>query len=185
MAKTRRFLKVSIIESSVELKPLEETDEEGAHSIKIMMPACEVVITATTNPVVPEQPDNPSGGGGAGGAVAVVGGVVIAGVAIGAGIVAANHYIATNLPQGFDLPTTRQQLAVVLWNMAGKPEVTPAENYTDVEDVEAQKAVHWVVEKQLMEPESENVFGAQKSVSKLKTLQLMIKTNNLMRAEVQ
>ena len=174
-----------IIESSVELKPLEETDEEGAHSIKIMMPACEVVITATTNPVVPEQPDNPSGGGGAGGAVAVVGGVVIAGVAIGAGIVAANHYIATNLPQGFDLPTTRQQLAVVLWNMAGKPEVTPAENYTDVEDVEAQKAVHWVVEKQLMEPESENVFGAQKSVSKLKTLQLMIKTNNLMRAEVQ
>lgn len=51
--------------------------------------------------------------------------------------------------------------------------------------VEAQKAVHWVVEKQLMEPESENVFGAQKSVSKLKTLQLMIKTNNLMRAEVQ
>ena len=174
-----------IIESSVELKPLEETDEEGTHSIKIMMPACEVVITATTNPVVPEQPDNPSGGGGAGGAVAVVGGVVIAGVAIGAGIVAANHYIATNLPQGFDLPTTRQQLAVVLWNMAGKPEVTPAENYTDVEDVEAQKAVHWVVEKQLMEPESENVFGAQKSVSKLKTLQLMIKTNNLMRAEVQ
>ena len=174
-----------IIESSVELKPLEETDEEGAHSIKIMMPACEVVITATTNPVVPEQPDNPSGGGGAGGAVAVVGGVVIAGVAIGAGIVVANHYITTNLPQGFDLPTTRQQLAVVLWNMAGKPEVTPAENYTDVEDVEAQKAVHWVVEKQLMEPESENVFGAQKSVSKLKTLQLMIKTNNLMRAEVQ
>ena len=174
-----------IIESSVELKPLEETDEEGAHSIKIMMPACEVVITATTNPVVPEQPDNPSGGGGVGGAVAVVGGVVIAGVAIGAGIVAANHYIATNLPQGFDLPTTRQQLAVVLWNMAGKPEVTPAENYTDVEDVKAQKAVHWVVEKQLMEPESENVFGAQKSVSKLKTLQLMIKTNNLMRAEVQ
>ena len=63
--------------------------------------------------------------------------------------------------------------------------MTPAENYTDVEDVEAQKAVHWVVEKQLMEPESENVFGAQKSVSKLKTLQLMIKTNNLMRAEVQ
>lgn len=52
-------------------------------------------------------------------------------------------------------------------------------------NVEAQKAVHWVVEKQLMEPESENVFGAQKSVSKLKTLQLMIKTNNLMRAEVQ
>ena len=174
-----------IIESSVELKPLEETDKEGAHSIKIMMPACEVVITATTNPVVPEQPDNPSGGGGAGGAVAVVGGVVIAGVAIGAGIVAANHYIATNLPQGFDLPTTRQQLAVVLWNMAGKPEVTPAENYTDVEDVEAQKAVHWVVENQLMEPESENVFGAQKSVGKLKILQLMIKTNNLMQAKVQ
>ena len=174
-----------IIESNIELEPLEETNEEGVHSIKIMMPACEVVITATTNPVVPEQPDNPSGGGGAGGAVAVVGGVVIAGVAIGAGIVVANHYITTNLPQGFDLPTTRQQLAVVLWNMAGKPEVTPAENYTDVEDVEAKKAVHWVVEKQLMEPESENVFGAQKSVSKLKTLQLMIKTNNLMRAEVQ
>ena len=62
---------------------------------------------------------------------------------------------------------------------------TSAKVFTDVEDVEAQKAVHWVVEKQLMEPESETVFGAQKSVSKLKTLQLMIKTNNLMRAEVQ
>ena len=174
-----------IIESSIELKPLEETDEEGTHSIKIMMPACEVTITAMANPVTPEQPDNPGDGSSAGGAAAVIGGVVIAGVVIGAGIVAANHYITTNLPKGFDLPTTRQQLAVVLWNMAGKPEVTPAKNYTDVENVEAQKAVHWVVEKQLMEPESENVFGAQKSVSKLKTLQLMIKTNNLMRAEVQ
>lgn len=51
--------------------------------------------------------------------------------------------------------------------------------------VEAQKAVHWVVENQLMEPESENVFGAQKSVGKLKILQLMIKTNNLMQAKVQ
>ena len=115
----------------------------------------------------------------------MIGGVVIAGVVIGAGIVVANHYITTNLPKGFDLPTTRQQLAVVLWNMAGKPEVTPAKNYTDVENVEAQKAVHWVVENQLMEPESENVFGAQKSVGKLKILQLMIKTNNLMQAKVQ
>ena len=174
-----------IIESSVELKPLEETDEKGAHSIKIMMPACEVTITAMANPVAPEQPDNPGDGSSAGGAAAVIGGVVIAGVVIGAGIVAANHYITTNLPKGFDLPTTRQQLAVVLWNMAGKPEVTPAKNYTDVENVEAQKAVHWVVENQLMEPESENVFGAQKSVGKLKILQLMIKTNNLMQAKVQ
>ena len=174
-----------IIESSIELKPLEETDEEGTHSIKIMMPACEVTITAMANPVAPEQPDNPGDGSSAGGAAAVIGGVVIAGVVIGAGIVAANHYITTNLPKGFDLPTTRQQLAVVLWNMAGKPEVTPAKNYTDVENVEAQKAVHWVVENQLMEPESENVFGAQKSVGKLKILQLMIKTNNLMQAKVQ
>ena len=174
-----------IIESSIELKPLEETDEEGTHSIKIMMPACEVTITAMANPVTPEQPDNPGDGSSAGGAAAVIGGVVIAGVVIGAGIVAANHYITTNLPKGFDLPTTRQQLAVVLWNMAGKPEVTPAKNYTDVENVEAQKAVHWVVENQLMEPESENVFGAQKSVGKLKILQLMIKTNNLMQAKVQ
>ena len=174
-----------IIESSIELKPLEETDEEGTHSIKIMMPACEVTITAMANPVAPEQPDNPGDGSSAGGAAAVIGGVMIAGVVIGAGIVAANHYITTNLPKGFDLPTTRQQLAVVLWNMAGKPEVTPAKNYTDVENVEAQKAVHWVVENQLMEPESENVFGAQKSVGKLKILQLMIKTNNLMQAKVQ
>ena len=174
-----------IIESSIELKPLEETDEEGTHSIKIMMPACEVTITAMANPVAPEQPDNPGDGSSAGGAAAVIGGVVIAGVVIGAGIVAANHYITTNLPKGFDLPTTRQQLAVVLWNMAGKPEVTPAKNYTDVENVESQKAVHWVVENQLMEPESENVFGAQKSVGKLKILQLMIKTNNLMQAKVQ
>ena len=174
-----------IIESDIELEPLEETNEEGVHSIKIMMPACEVTITATTNPVVPEQPNAPGDGDDAGGAVVVIGGVVLAGAVIGTGIVAANHYITTNLPQGFDLPTTRQQLAMVLWNMAGKPEVTPAENYTDVEEVEAQKAVHWVVENQLMEPESENVFDAQRPVGKLKTLQLMIKTNKLMQTEAQ
>ena len=174
-----------IIESNIELEPLEETNEEGVHSIKIMMPACGVTITATANPAAQEQPNAPGDGGDAGGAVVVIGGVVLAGAVIGAGIVAANHYITTNLPQGFDLPTTRQQLAMVLWNMAGKPEVTPAENYTDVEAVEAQKAVHWAVENQLMEPESENVFGAQRSVGKLKTLQLMIKTNKLMQAEVQ
>ena len=174
-----------IIESDIELEPLEETNEEGVHSIKIMMPACEVTITATTNPVVPEQPNAPGDGDDAGGAIVVIGGVVLAGAVIGTGIVAANHYITTNLPQGFDLPTTRQQLAMVLWNMAGKPEVTPAENYTDVEEVEAQKAVHWVVENQLMEPKSENVFDAQRSVGKLKTLQLMIKTNKLMQTEAQ
>ena len=174
-----------IIESDIELEPLEETNEEGVHSIKIMMPACEVTITATTNPIVPEQPNAPGDGDDAGGAVVVIGGVVLAGAVIGTGIVAANHYITTNLPQGFDLPTTRQQLAMVLWNMAGKPEVTPAENYTDVEEIEAQKAVHWVVENQLMEPESENVFDAQRPVGKLKTLQLMIKTNKLMQTEAQ
>lgn len=64
---------------------MEETDEEGTHSIKIMMPACEVTITAMANPVAPEQPDNPGDGSSAGGAAAVIGGVVIAGVVIGAG----------------------------------------------------------------------------------------------------
>ena len=149
---------------------LELKDGTAAETTFIMPNASVKVSALYTASEIPDPVPDASGGG-AGIAVAAVG--VAAGAVIGIGVWAVNRYILTNLPAGMAVPTTRQQLAVVLWVMTGKPDVTPTVDYQDVEGLDAQKAVNWVVEQQLMQPESAEYFGAQGSVNKWQMFQLM------------
>ena len=149
---------------------LELKDGTAAKTTFIMPDACVKISALYTTSEVPDPTPDASGGGAAIAAAAVG---AAAGAASGIGVWAVNRYILSNLPVGMAVPTTRQQLAVVLWTMAGKPYVTPTVHYQDVAGLDAQKAVHWVVEQQLMQPESAEYFGTQSSVNKWQVFQLM------------
>ena len=60
-------------------------------------------------------------------------------------------YLHYALPGGF-IPSTRQELATVLWTTAGKPDPVSTALYTDIpaDDIEQQKAARWCVEQGLL-----------------------------------
>ena len=122
----------------------------------------------------PEQPGAGSEDGGAGAAIAAL---AVGTVVVGGGILLAHSYIQNNLPEGFAVPETRQELAVVLWNMAGKPEPASQQTYTDVQDEEVLKAVCWAVENELVTPETESTLGAEVRVNRLQVIGAMYQTN--------
>lgn len=122
----------------------------------------------------PEQPGAGSEDGGAGAAIAAL---AVGTVVVGGGILLAHSYIQNNLPEGFAVPETRQELAVVLWNMAGKPEPASQQTYTDVQDEEVLKAVCWAVENELVTPETESTLGADVRVNRLQVIGAMYQTN--------
>ena len=122
----------------------------------------------------PEQPGAGSEDGGAG---AVIAALAVGTAVVGGGILLAHSYIQNNLPEGFAVPETRQELAVVLWNMAGKPEPASQQTYTDVQDEEVLKAVCWAVENELVTPETESTLGADVRVNRLQVIGAMYQTN--------
>lgn len=60
-------------------------------------------------------------------------------------------YLHYALPDGF-IPSTRQELATVLWTTAGKPDPVSTALYTDIpaDNIEQQKAARWCVEQGLL-----------------------------------
>lgn len=60
-------------------------------------------------------------------------------------------YLYYTLPGGF-IPSTRQELANVLWTTAGKPDPVSTALYTDIpaDNIEQQKAARWCVEQGLL-----------------------------------
>lgn len=123
------------------------------------------------------DPEQPGAGSEDGGAGAVIAALAVGTAVVGGGILLAHSYIQNNLPEGFAVPETRQELAVVLWNMAGKPEPASQQTYTDVQDEEVLKAVCWAVENELVTPETEFTLGADVRVNRLQVIGAMYQTN--------
>ncbi len=123
------------------------------------------------------DPEQPGAGSEDGGAGAVIAALAVGTAVVGGGILLAHSYIQNNLPEGFAVPETRQELAVVLWNMAGKPEPASQQTYTDVQDEEVLKAVCWAVESELVTPETESTLGADVRVNRLQVIGAMYQTN--------
>ena len=71
------------------------------------------------------------------------------------------HYV---LPDGF-IPSTRQELANVLWTAAGKPDPVSTALYTDIpaDAIEQQKAARWCAEQGLLSDHGET-FGPDMKV---------------------
>ena len=123
------------------------------------------------------DPEQPGAGSEDGGTGAVIAALAVGTAVVGGGILLAHSYIQNNLPEGFAVPETRQELAVVLWNMAGKPEPASQQTYTDVQDEEVLKAVCWAVENELVTPETESTLGADVRVNRLQVIGAMYQTN--------
>ena len=65
---------------------------------------------------------------------------------------------------------TREQLAVLLWSTAGKPEPTAPAVYSDVAEPETAKAARWAVEAGLLPDMGEGVFTPGKRVTKVQVI---------------
>ena len=97
---------------------------------------------------------SPSGDDDAGTGIAlVVGGAALGGAAY---LIGTQIWLETNLPDGV-IPTSRQQLADLLWLTAGKPEPQSSVLFTDIsaEAVDSQKAARWCVEQGLLSDKGE------------------------------
>lgn len=113
-----------------------------------------VLVTEEPAPPTPPTPDQPGDEidpGFSSGAAAL--GVVLG--TAGLGYITYAHvsslYLYYALPGGF-IPSTRQELATVLWTTAGKPDPVSTALYTDIpaDDIEQQKAARWCVEQGLL-----------------------------------
>lgn len=100
---------------------------------------------------------------------------VVTGIIVGGTVVAVTGWIGTELylkavlPQGASIPTNRQELALLLWQDAGKPEAVTA-LYADIaaDQTDAQKAARWAIANGLLDAadEDSSVFAPNKSVSR-------------------
>ena len=94
-------------------------------------------------------------------------GVVLATAGFGsiAYIYGTSVYLYYAMPDGF-IPSTRQELATVLWTAAGKPDPVSTALYTDIpaDNIEQQKAARWCVEQGLMSDYGET-FGPDTKVT--------------------
>ena len=125
---------------------------KGGNTYEIPVRGYEKIVLVTEEPAPPTPGDpgelDPAFSSGA----AVLG--VVLGTA-GLGYITYAHisslYLYYTLPGGF-IPSTRQELANVLWTTAGKPDPVSTALYTDIpaDAIEQQKAARWCVEQGLL-----------------------------------
>ena len=104
-----------------------------------------------------------------GGAIAAV---AVGGAAIWGGYEIATRVILHNLlPEGAAIPANRGQLALLVWNTAGRPEPAGAPAFADVTDAEQAKAAQWCVEQGLLDAR-EGKFESDGWMPKFKTIEI-------------
>ena len=120
-----------------------------------------VIIRGTLEPQPGDDAGDASGDAGsasgdAGGAIAVV--------ALGSAAVWGGYEVVTRvilhelLPEGAAIPANRGQLALLVWNNAGRPEPAAQPAFADVADADMAKAAQWCAEQGIMEAKSTDTF---------------------------
>lgn len=156
------------------------TDEEGTTSYTVPntetnpetnpVPSYISITAVGTPPVVPGDDDFTGGDSGAGGAVAAV---LVGGAAVWGGYEIATRVILHNiLPEGAEIPANRGQLALLVWNTAGRPEPVNTPAFADVADADTAKAAQWCVEQGLLDAKSESSFKPEGWMPKFKTIEV-------------
>ena len=131
--------------------PVLDSDSDS-YIYQIPVQSFEKIVLVTEEPSTPPPHDpgelDPAFSSGA----AVLGAVLgTAGLAYTTYIYGSSLYLHYALPDGF-IPSTRQELATVLWTTAGKPDPVSTALYTDIpaDAIEQQKAARWCVEQGLL-----------------------------------
>ena len=82
------------------------------------------------------------------------------------------------LPADFVMPKTRAELALLLWNTAGRPAPAAQPAFTDITDPDTAQAAQWAVETGLMPPKSADRFKPEKSVTRWKAVRSWKRVTN-------
>ena len=151
-------------------------DEDGKATVKLedatsmttsfTMPMAPVELTAHWR-TIDEAPSGDGDGAG----------VAIAGVAIGGAAVWGGYEITTRvilndlLPAGAAIPANRGELAMLLWQTAGKPEPAAQPAFADITDAEQAKAAQWCVEQGLLDAK-DGKFDPNGWMPKFKTIEV-------------
>ena len=131
--------------------PVPDSDSDS-YVYEIPVQGYEKIVLVTEVPA-PPTPDDPGELDPAFSSGAAALGVVLG--TAGLGYITYAHisslYLYYTLPGGF-IPSTRQELANVLWTTAGKPDPVSTALYTDIpaDAIEQQKAARWCVEQGLL-----------------------------------
>ena len=125
-----------------------QLNNDGSYTIEVYQPASIVLVTEEPTPGEPGGELDPGLSSGAAALGIVLG---TAGLGYITYVNVSSLYLHYALPGGF-IPSTRQELANVLWTTAGKPDPVSTALYTDIpaDAIEQQKAARWCVEQGLM-----------------------------------
>ena len=118
----------------------------------------------------PDDTGTVDSGSDAGGAVAAV---LVGGAAIWGGYEIATRVILHNiLPESAAIPANRGQLALLVWNNAGRPEPAAQPAFADMDDADMAKAAQWCVEQGIMEAKTAETFKPEGWTPKLKVIEV-------------
>ena len=123
-------------------------------------------------PVPDETVVDGGDGSGLGAVLAVAGGAAVVGAA-GFGIyeLATRAILKDLLPEGAAIPATRGELALLLWQNAGKPEPAALPAFADTADTETAKAAQWCTEQGLLTAE-DGAFHPEQKVTKYRVIRV-------------
>lgn len=125
-----------------------QANADGSYAIDVHSPASIVLVTEEPTPGEPGGELDPGLSSGAAALSIVLGTAGLGYVTYVCGSSLYLHYV---LPDGF-IPSTRQELATVLWTTASKPDPVSTALYTDIpaDAIEQQKAARWCAEQGLL-----------------------------------
>ena len=131
--------------------PVLDSDSDS-YIYQIPVQSFEKIVLVTEEPSAPPPHDpgelDPAFSSGAAALGIVLG---TAGLGYATYVYGSSLYLHYALPDGF-IPSTRQELANVLWTTAGKPDPVSTALYTDIpaDNIEQQKAARWCAEQGLL-----------------------------------
>lgn len=128
-----------------------QLNNDGSYTIEVYQPTSIVLVTEEPTPPTPGEPGGELDPGLSSGAAALSIVLGTAGLGYVTYVCGSSLYLHYVLPDGF-IPSTRQELATVLWTTASKPDPVSTALYTDIpaDDIEQQKAARWCAEQGLL-----------------------------------
>ena len=111
---------------------------------------------------------SPDGGDGFGTLLAV--GAVVGAAGVVAYQVGTELILDQLLPAGVAVPHTRAELAMLLWNTAGRPAPAALPAFADVADPELAQAAQWAIEQGYLKARADGSFNPDKGVAKWRVI---------------
>ena len=130
-----------------------------------------LTFDAVKEPDLPDDSSAPADTGStAGGAIAAV---AVGGAAVWGGYELVTRVMLHSLlPEGAAIPASRGQLALLVWNNAGRPEPVSTPAFADVTDPDTARAAQWCVEQGLLTLKKDGSFDPDGWTPKFRVIQV-------------